>query len=58
MAFSYYAYLSPLTPISPPTFRNPGTHPTLLSEEPILTVTLLIADLTLFMSSCGLTFVA
>lgn len=38
---SYYEYLSPLTPISPPTFRNPGTHPTLLSEEPILTVTLL-----------------
>lgn len=39
--FSYYKYLSPLTPISPPTFRYPGTHPTLLTEEPILTVTLL-----------------
>ena len=39
--FSYYEYLSPLTPISPPTFRDPGTHPTLLTEEPILTVTLL-----------------
>jgi hypothetical protein len=38
---SYYEYLSPLTPISPPTFRYPGTHPTLLTEEPILTVTLL-----------------
>jgi hypothetical protein len=38
---SYYKYLSPLTPISPPTFQNPGTHPTLLYEEPILTVTLL-----------------
>ncbi|KAG4434603.1 hypothetical protein IFR05_009928 [Cadophora sp. M221] len=37
----YYVYLSPLTPISPPTFRDPGTHPTLLVEEPILTVTLL-----------------
>ncbi|KAL3423194.1 Transcriptional activator ARO80 [Phlyctema vagabunda] len=37
----YYEYLSPLTPISPPTFRHPGTHPTLLTEEPILTVTLL-----------------
>jgi hypothetical protein len=37
----YYAYLSPLTPISPPTFRNPSSHPTLLIEEPILTVTLL-----------------
>ncbi|KAJ2893033.1 hypothetical protein MKZ38_009126 [Zalerion maritima] len=37
----YYEYLSPLTPISPPTFRNPGSHLTLLTEEPILTVTLL-----------------
>ncbi|KAB5570257.1 hypothetical protein GE09DRAFT_957636 [Coniochaeta sp. 2T2.1] len=37
----YYAYLSPLTPISPPTFRNPSSHLTLLTEEPILTVTLL-----------------
>lgn len=37
----YYQYLSPLTPISPPTFRDPGTHITLLTEEPILTVTLL-----------------
>jgi hypothetical protein len=38
---SYYVYLSPLTPISPPTFRNPASHLTLLTEEPILTVTLL-----------------
>lgn len=38
---SYYEYLSPLTPISPPTFRNPGSHLTLLTEEPVLTVTLL-----------------
>ncbi|RDL39500.1 Uncharacterized protein BP5553_03840 [Venustampulla echinocandica] len=37
----YYEYLSPLTPISPPTFRDPSTHPTLLTEEPILSVTLL-----------------
>ncbi|CZT04076.1 related to ARO80-positive transcription regulator of ARO9 and ARO10 [Rhynchosporium agropyri] len=37
----YYEYLSPLTPISPPTFRDPGTHLTLLMEEPILTVALL-----------------
>lgn len=37
----YYFYLSPLTPISPPTFRSPSTHLTLLTEEPILTVTLL-----------------
>jgi hypothetical protein len=41
MSPSYYEYLSPLTPISPPTFRYPGTHITLLMEEPILTVTLL-----------------
>ena len=38
---SYYDYLSPLTPISPPTFQDPATHHTLLTEEPILTVTLL-----------------
>ncbi|KAG6365341.1 hypothetical protein INS49_006951 [Diaporthe citri] len=37
----YYKYLSPLTPISPPTFQDPATHLTLLTEEPILTVTLL-----------------
>ncbi|KAI1326005.1 transcriptional activator ARO80 [Xylariaceae sp. FL0255] len=37
----YYEYLSPMTPISPPTFRQPGSHITLLTEEPILTVTLL-----------------
>lgn len=37
----YYHYLSPLTPISPPTFKSPSTHLTLLTEEPILTVTLL-----------------
>ncbi|EFQ25295.1 hypothetical protein CGRA01v4_06320 [Colletotrichum graminicola] len=37
----YYEYLSPLTPISPPTFRNPASHVTLLTEEPILTITLL-----------------
>ncbi|KAI5860497.1 hypothetical protein GGS23DRAFT_599314 [Durotheca rogersii] len=37
----YYEYLSPMTPISPPTFRSPSSHITLLTEEPILTVTLL-----------------
>ncbi|EFX03292.1 c6 zinc finger domain containing protein [Grosmannia clavigera kw1407] len=37
----YYKYLSPLTPISPPTFNNPASHGTLLNEEPILAVTLL-----------------
>lgn len=39
--YSYYKYLSPLTPISPPTFSNPASHFTLLTDEPILTVTLL-----------------
>ena len=38
---SYYKYLSPMTPISAPTFSNPTSHATLLVEEPILTVTLL-----------------
>jgi hypothetical protein len=38
---SYYKYLSPLTPISPPTFHSPASHLTLLTEEPILAVTLL-----------------
>ncbi|KAK7938115.1 uncharacterized protein PG986_014983 [Apiospora aurea] len=37
----YFKFLSPMTPISPPTFGNPGTHYTLLIEEPILAVTLL-----------------
>ncbi|KAI1489214.1 hypothetical protein F5X96DRAFT_670941 [Biscogniauxia mediterranea] len=37
----YYEYLSPMTPISPPTFRSPSSHITLLTEEPILAVTLL-----------------
>jgi len=40
-SFSYYRFLSPMTPISPPTFQNPETHVTLLQEEPILAVTLL-----------------
>ena len=30
-----------MTPISPPTFSNPASHVNLLTEEPILTVTLL-----------------
>ncbi|KAI8947313.1 transcriptional activator ARO80 [Xylaria longipes] len=37
----YYEYLSPMTPVSPPTFRSPGSHTTLLTEEPILAVALL-----------------
>lgn len=38
---SYYEYLSPMTPISPPTFSNLASHGTLLTDEPILAVTLL-----------------
>ncbi|KAI9678725.1 MAG: hypothetical protein M1817_005782 [Caeruleum heppii] len=37
----FYRFLSPLTPVVPPTFRDPSTHSKLLAEEPILTVTLL-----------------
>ncbi|KAI0390418.1 hypothetical protein F5Y17DRAFT_444890 [Xylariaceae sp. FL0594] len=37
----YYEFLSPMTPVSPPTFRSPSSHITLLTEEPILAVTLL-----------------
>ncbi|KAI9683933.1 MAG: hypothetical protein M1829_004268 [Trizodia sp. TS-e1964] len=40
-AIAFYTYLAPLTPISPPNFESPATHPTLLADEPILTVTLL-----------------
>lgn len=37
----YYKYLQPLTPIVIPDFSTPSTHLTLLTEEPILTVTIL-----------------
>jgi hypothetical protein len=37
----FYSYLAPLTPISPPDFSNPASHPRLLKEEPMLTITLL-----------------
>ncbi|KAL8803770.1 MAG: hypothetical protein Q9182_002980 [Xanthomendoza sp. 2 TL-2023] len=38
---SYYRYLDPLTPISPPDFHSPATHPRFLNEEPMLAVTVL-----------------
>lgn len=38
---SYYEYLAPLTPISPPDFRQLDTISNLLSEEPLLAVTIL-----------------
>ncbi|KAI9894371.1 MAG: hypothetical protein M1814_003127 [Vezdaea aestivalis] len=37
----FYTYLAPLTPINPPDFQAPATHATMISDEPILTVTLL-----------------
>jgi len=37
----YYKHLAPMTPITPPDFSNPASHPRLLLEEPMLTVALL-----------------
>ena len=37
----YYRFLAPLTPISIPDFSSPASHPKLLSEEPMLVVTIL-----------------
>lgn len=38
---SFYEFLSPLTPVSPPDFRLISTHANLVDEEPILAVTIL-----------------
>lgn len=38
---SYYQFIAPLTPISPPDLRAVHLNPEILSEEPMLTVTLL-----------------
>ncbi|KAI9877370.1 MAG: hypothetical protein M1830_004103 [Pleopsidium flavum] len=37
----FYEFLAPLTPITPPDFRSTATHPALVSEEPVLAVTIL-----------------
>jgi len=37
----FYRYLSPLTPIVVPEYRDLGSHATLLTEEPMLVITLL-----------------
>lgn len=37
----FYQHLAPLTPVKPPDFSSYSTHPQLLNEEPMLTVTLL-----------------
>lgn len=41
MAISYYEHLAPLGPIVLQNFSSPSTHVTLLTEEPVLTVTML-----------------
>ncbi|KAK4994243.1 zinc finger transcriptional activator, partial [Elasticomyces elasticus] len=38
----FYKYLSPLSPIVVPDFRHRSTHVTLLSEEPMLVITMLM----------------
>ncbi|OJD17081.1 hypothetical protein AJ78_02781 [Emergomyces pasteurianus Ep9510] len=38
----FHAYLAPFTPISSSSFQDPSMHPTLLEEEPILAVTILM----------------
>ncbi|PGH03407.1 hypothetical protein AJ79_07373 [Helicocarpus griseus UAMH5409] len=37
----YYEHLAPLSPIVVPNFSSPATHLTLLTEEPVLTLTML-----------------
>jgi hypothetical protein len=37
----FYEHLAPFTPISPPDFRSYSSHARLLTEEPMLTVTML-----------------
>ncbi|OAX81666.1 hypothetical protein ACJ72_03989 [Emergomyces africanus] len=37
----YYEHLAPLSPIVIPNYSSPATHLTLLTEEPVLTVTML-----------------
>lgn len=38
----YYRYLAPLTPITIPYYHHPSSHETLLTQEPMLAVTLLM----------------
>ncbi|KAM0114438.1 zinc finger transcriptional activator [Aspergillus fumigatus] len=39
--YSYYEHLAPLSPIVIPDFSQPSTHRTLLTDEPVLAVTIL-----------------
>lgn len=38
----FYKHLSPLTPVALPDFQHPTTHKTLLEEEPMLAITMLL----------------
>lgn len=38
----FYTYLAPLTPVAVPDFRSPSEHEKLLTQEPMLTVTILL----------------
>lgn len=38
----FYKYLAPLTPVALPDFRAPETHVRLLTQEPVLSVTILL----------------
>jgi hypothetical protein len=38
----FYSHLAPMTPISPPDFRHPSKHLALLTDEPILAITILM----------------
>ncbi|KAH8689660.1 hypothetical protein BGW36DRAFT_330543 [Talaromyces proteolyticus] len=42
MVDHFYKYHAPLTAVVPDCFRNHAEHPTLIEEEPILTITLLM----------------
>jgi hypothetical protein len=52
----FYAYLSPLTPIVVPDYRDHAFHAKLLKEEPMLVITLL--TISSFTRSCGNIFKA
>lgn len=38
----FYKHLAPLTPVAFPDFKHPGNHKTLLEDEPMLAVTILL----------------
>lgn len=38
----FYGHLAPMTPISPPDFQHPSKHLTLLTDEPVLAIAILM----------------